>query len=57
MLPSKCTRYIISDDKEELSNEHKQSQDIFRPHKPAKDEKASDTYAAAEKHKKQGRRI
>jgi hypothetical protein len=26
--------HIISDDKEELSNEHEQSQDIFRPHEP-----------------------
>jgi hypothetical protein len=53
MLPSKCTRYShISDDEEELSNEHKQSQDVFRPHKPAPNDKASDTYAAAEKHNK-----
>jgi hypothetical protein len=42
--------HIISDGEEELSNEHEQSQDIFRPHEPAPNDKASDTYAAAEKH-------
>jgi hypothetical protein len=42
--------HIISDDKEELSNEHEQSQDIFRlHHEPALNDKASDTYAAAER--------
>jgi hypothetical protein len=42
--------HTISDGEEELSNEHEQSQDIFRPHEPAPNDKASDTYAAAEKH-------
>jgi hypothetical protein len=42
--------HILSDDEEELSNKHEQSQDIFRLHKPAPNNKASDTHAAAEKY-------
>jgi hypothetical protein len=44
--------HIISDNEEEISNEHQQSQDMFRPHEPAPNDKASDTYAAEEKHNK-----
>ena len=43
--------HVISDDEEELSNQHEQSQDMFR-HEPAPNDKASDIYAAAEKHNK-----
>jgi hypothetical protein len=34
------------------ANIHEQSQDIFRHHEPAPNDKSSDTYAAAEKHNK-----
>jgi hypothetical protein len=46
----KLYTHFTSDDEEELSNKYEQSQDIFRPHKPALNDKASDTYAAAEKY-------